>query len=207
MTWHRWWLFVVTELVLCLTPGPAVLFVMATALGQGARRSIWANLGILSGNTFYFVLSAAGLGAVLVASHSAFRIVRYAGAAYLVYLGVATFRGRGVAVQPAADRSNEPGVRVLARAFLTQAANPKALLFFAALLPQFISPTGAVGRQILILCLTSVIVEFAVLFAYGTLASSAARLLRTPRFTKATNRMAGTLLVGAGLGLGLADSD
>ena len=81
MTWHRWWLFVVTELALCLTPGPAVPFVMATALGQGARRSIWVNLGILSGNTFYFVLSAAGLGAVLVASHGAFRVVRYAGAA------------------------------------------------------------------------------------------------------------------------------
>jgi threonine/homoserine/homoserine lactone efflux protein len=206
MTWHRWALFALTELVLCLTPGPAVLFVVATALGQGTRRSIWANLGILSGNTFYFILSAAGLGAVLVASHTVFLMIKYAGAAYLVYLGVATFRGHGVAMQPDANRSNEPGVRILARAFATQAANPKALLFFAALLPQFIAPGESVARQILILGLTSIVVEFGVLFAYGALAAQASRVLRQPRFATVTNRAAGGLLVGAGVGLGLAEA-
>jgi threonine/homoserine/homoserine lactone efflux protein len=184
-----------------------VLFVVATALGQGARRSLWANLGILSGNTLYFILSAAGLGAVLVASHDAFVMVRYAGAAYLVYLGVATFRGRGIAVQPTASRSDERGVRVLARAFATQAANPKALLFFAALLPQFIAPGDSVGWQIFILGLTSVVVEFAVLFAYGVLAASASSVLRGPRFSRITNKAAGSLIVGAGVGLGLAGVD
>lgn len=205
MTWHRWALFVLTELVLCLTPGPAVLFVVATGLGQGARRAIWANVGILSGNAFYFLLSAAGLGAVLVASHQAFLVIKYVGAAYLVYLGIATFVGRGIGLQAAADRSSEPGVRVLARAFATQAANPKALLFFAALLPQFIAPNEPVARQILNLGLTSMVVEFGVLFAYGALAARASRVLQRPRFATATNRAAGGLLVGAGVGLGLVD--
>jgi homoserine/homoserine lactone efflux protein len=205
MTWHRWSLFALTELVLCLTPGPAVLFVVATGLGQGTRRAIWANVGILSGNAFYFLLSAAGLGAVLVASHQAFLVVKYVGAAYLIYLGIATFVGRGIGLQAAADRSSEPGVRVLGRAFATQAANPKALLFFAALLPQFIAPNEPVARQLLTLCLTSMVVEFAVLLAYGALAGRASRVLQRPRFATATNRAAGGLLVGAGVGLGLVD--
>jgi homoserine/homoserine lactone efflux protein len=205
VTWHRWSLFALTELVLCLTPGPAVMFVVATGLGQGTRRAIWANVGILSGNAFYFLLSAAGLGAVLVASHQAFLVVKYVGAAYLIYLGIATFVGRGIGLQAAADRSSEPGVRVLGRAFATQAANPKALLFFAALLPQFIAPNEPVARQILMLGLTSMVVEFAVLFAYGALAGRASRVLQRPRFATATNRAAGGLLVGAGVGLGLVD--
>jgi threonine/homoserine/homoserine lactone efflux protein len=201
---QRLLLFALTELALCLTPGPAVLFVVATALGQGAQRSIWANLGILSGNTFYFALSAAGLGAVLVASHQAFLIIKYIGAAYLVYLGVATFLGRGIGLQATADDSGGSGFRILARAFATQAANPKALIFFAALLPQFILPNESVPKQILILGLTSIVVEFFVLLGYGILAAQASRVLRQPRFATTTNRAAGTLLVGAGIGLGLA---
>jgi len=205
VTWHRWSLFALTELVLCLTPGPAVMFVVATGLGQGTRRAIWANVGILSGNAFYFLLSAAGLGAVLVASHQAFLVIKYVGAAYLIYLGILTFVGRGIALHATADRSKEPGVRVLARAFATQAANPKALLFFAALLPQFIAPNEPVAPQILNLGLTSMVVEFAALFAYGALAGRASRVLQRPRFATATNRAAGGLLVGAGVGLGLVD--
>src|SRR5512146_2778378 len=99
VTWHIWWFFVVTELVLCLSPGPAVLFVVAQALGHGTRRSVWASLGILASNGFYFVLSALGLGAVLLASHVLFRAVKYAGAAYLVWLGIGTIRGGGMAMR------------------------------------------------------------------------------------------------------------
>ena len=207
MTWHRWALFAVTELVLCLTPGPAVLFVVATALGQGARRSVWATVGILAGNTMYFILSAAGLGAVLIASHDAFRIIKLIGAAYLIALGVATIMGRGIASQPTAGRTDGTSLRTFARAFATQAANPKAVLFFVALLPQFIAPNESVAYQVLVLGLTSMAVEFVVLVAYGVMAAQASRVLREPRFATITNRAAGSLLVGAGIGLGFATVD
>ncbi|HEX8907420.1 MAG TPA: LysE family transporter, partial [Longimicrobiaceae bacterium] len=98
MTWQRWAVFMAMEIVLSLTPGPAVLFVVAQGLRYGAVRSLWANLGILSGNAFYFALSATGLGALLLASHDLFAAVRWAGAAYLVWLGISTFVGRGAAV-------------------------------------------------------------------------------------------------------------
>ena len=95
MTWQKWAVFMVMEIVLCLTPGPAVLFVVAQGLRYGAVRSLWANLGILSGNAFYFALSATSVGALLLASNALFTAVKWAGAAYLVWLGVTTFLIRG----------------------------------------------------------------------------------------------------------------
>src|SRR4051812_48102641 len=103
MTWSSWILFACVETVLCLTPGPAVLFVLSCGLSGGGRASLWANGGILSGNAFYFLLSAMGLGAILLASHEVFTVIKYGGAAYLVYLGIQTIRGSGLALPIAGD--------------------------------------------------------------------------------------------------------
>ncbi|HEX6535800.1 MAG TPA: LysE family translocator [Gemmatimonadaceae bacterium] len=207
MTWHTWGFFAVTELVLCLSPGPAVLFVVAQALGHGTRRSVWANLGILASNLFYFVLSALGLGAVLLSSHALFLAVKYIGAVYLVWLGVSTIRGGGVAMRATADRSSVSGPRILARGFATQAANPKALVFFVALLPQFLAPGLALAPQVAVLGGTSLVVEFAVLLGYGVLAGRAAELLAQRRFASRVDTVAGALLMAAGAGLALSGRD
>ncbi len=204
MTWISWLLFAITETALCLTPGPAVLFVLSYALAHGGRRSLYASAGILAGNAFYFLLSALGLGAVLLASHRVFTGITYAGAAYLIYLGVQTFRGAGLAVAGEQVALPEAGWRALTRGFALQAANPKALVFFAALLPQFISPQSPVAPQVAVLGATSVVIEFFVLAGYGYLAGRAARVARQPRFVVATNRASGALLVAAGAGLALA---
>lgn len=208
MTWQKWAVFMVMEIVLCLTPGPAVLFVVAQGLRYGAVRSLWANLGILSGNAFYFALSATSVGALLLASNALFTAVKWAGAAYLVWLGVTTFLGRGAVVETAGAADVAPSVsgpRLLGRGFVLQAANPKALIFFTALLPQFIDPTHSVAPQVLILGVSSVVAEFPVLATYGAFAGRAGRLARRPSFARATNRVAGALLVGAGAGLALAE--
>jgi homoserine/homoserine lactone efflux protein len=205
VTLHTWLLFVATELVLCLTPGPAVLFVVSHGLRHGRRTAVWANLGILSANTLYFLLSALGLGAVLLASHDVFTAIRYAGALYLVYLGVTTFRGRGMTLPT--DSTPLPavgGLRVLMRGFSLQAANPKALLFFAALLPQFVHPDHDPAAQIAILAVTSTVAEFFVLGGYGWFASAASEKAREPRFARLTHRVSGVMLVAAGAGIGLA---
>jgi homoserine/homoserine lactone efflux protein len=200
VSWETWIAFTVTETVLCLTPGPAVLFVLAQGLGGGgAKGALAAATGILAGNTFYFVLSATSLGAVLLASYEVFSAIKWLGAAYLVWLGVRTFLAapalRGVAGVPGAGA----GGRLVVRGFLVQMANPKALVFFGALLPQFIDPDGPLVNQVLVLGLTSLVVELAVLATYGTLAARAAHLAARPAFLAATNRVAGTLLVVAGL--------
>jgi threonine/homoserine/homoserine lactone efflux protein len=181
-----------------------VLFVVSYGLAQGGRASIWANLGILSSNAFYFALSGLGLGAVLLASHDFFTVIKYAGAAYLVYLGIRTILGEGLALS--IERGNRPtanGRRALARGVALQAANPKAVIFFVALLPQFINMQSAILPQVAILGLTSVVIEFFVLAGYGYLAGAAAGAVQRPGFVSALNRASGAMLVIAGASLAL----
>jgi homoserine/homoserine lactone efflux protein len=202
MTWQIWLLFVATEAVLSLTPGPAVLYVLSQAVKRGPGKSVWASGGILSANAMYFVLSATSLGAVIVASYKLFFLVKWVGAAYLVYLGVSSFFGKAsILALPEGDGGASSGPRILRDGFFLQAANPKALLFFTAILPQFINPHRNVGLQILLLGVSSIVVEFMILFTYGQLAGRALATARSPRFEKITNRVAGSLLLGAGLGL------
>ena len=165
---------------------------------------MWGNAGILSANTFYFIVSAFGLSAVLLGSHELFTIVKYAGAAYLVWLGIRTIRGSGLAIGTAAqDRPAVDRWRMLARGFVLQAANPKALLFFVALLPQFIDVHQAIAPQMVILAVTSAVVEFVILAGYGYFAGRAATLARHARFVTATNRASGGLLIATGTLLAL----
>jgi homoserine/homoserine lactone efflux protein len=208
MTWQIWLAFVVVEGMLCITPGPAVLFVLSQAIQRGPAKSVWGIAGILCANTMYFALSATSLGAVIVASYKLFFLIKWLGAAYLVYLGLRSFFGRAsVITLPESNAGSRTGPRILRDGFFLQAANPKALLFFTAILPQFIDAHHNVVFQILLLGITSVMVEFFVLSIYGQLAGRALATARSPRFEKVTNRIAGSLLIGAGIGLaGLRNS-
>lgn len=179
-----------------------MLYVLSQAIRRGPGRSVWASWGILSANTMYFALSATSLGAVIVASYKLFFVVKWLGAGYLVYLGLRSFFGKGsVMALPEARENARSGPRILRDGFVLQAANPKALLFFTAILPQFINPHRSVVFQILVLGITSILVEFIILFTYGQLAGRALATARNPRFEKVTNRIAGSLLIGAGVGL------
>lgn len=197
-----WLLFVITEAVLSMTPGPAVLYVLSQAIRLGHGKSVWASWGILSANAMYFALSATSLGAVIVASYKLFFVIKWLGAAYLVYLGLCSFFGKtSVLSLPDAGGEARTGPRILRDGFVLQAANPKALLFFTAILPQFIDAHHNVALQILILGISSIVVEFVILFIYGQFAGRALSTARSPRFEKVTNRIAGSLLIGAGIGL------
>lgn len=202
MSWQVWLLFVVTEAVLSITPGPAVLYVLSQAIKRGPGKSVWASWGILSANALYFILSATSLGAVIVASYKLFFLIKWLGAAYLVYLGLRSFFAtEPVIALPEGQADSRSGPHILRDGFLLQAANPKALLFFTAILPQFIDAHHNVAFQILVLGISSILVEFAILFVYGQLAGRALAAARNPRFEKITNRVAGSLLIGAGVGL------
>jgi threonine/homoserine/homoserine lactone efflux protein len=184
------------ETVLCLTPGPAVMFIISSALKAGARKSIFSNLGILSANSVYFALSATGIGALLLSS-KLFFAVKWIGAAYLIILGLRLLFDRKT-VEQAAESAvvHYRSHHLYLDGFALQMSNPKAILFFSALLPQFINPHAAVVPQVVILGITSATIEFCILMGYGLIGSSL-----TPRYAKLTNRVAGGLLIGAGAGL------
>ena len=202
MKLQLWLLFVMTEAMLSISPGPAVLYVLSQAIRRGPGKSVWASGGILSSNAMYFALSATSLGAVIVASYKLFFLIKWIGAAYLVYLGLASFFGKtSVLSLPEEKTNSRTGWRILRNGFFLQAANPKALLFFVAILPQFIDAHRNVALQIFILGASSIVVEFIILFTYGQLAGRALATARSPRFEKLTNRVAKSLLINAGIKL------
>jgi homoserine/homoserine lactone efflux protein len=198
VNWETYWLYVATEAALSLSPGPAVMLVIAYGLSHGARRSVWASLGILSANTLYFALSATSLGALLVASQTFFFVVKWCGAAYLVYLGLAALLGQRspITVSKGSAHGTSPGAIYLSGLTL-QLANPKTLVFFVAILPQFVDPRLPIGAQMLWLAAGSVIPELFILAGYGFAASRAARLATDPRFARLTDRVAGVLVLAA----------
>ncbi|MGH9869921.1 MAG: LysE family translocator [Candidatus Polarisedimenticolia bacterium] len=200
MSWESWALFCVTEAVLCVTPGPAVLMVVSTALSRGSRNGLQASLGILAANTGYFVLSATSLGTMLLASWELFSLVKWAGAAYLLWLAAGMIAG---SLRHRPEMPPEPAVRPsrqsasFVQGFLTQAANPKALLFFSAILPQFVDPTGPIARQIVILGVSSVVIELAVLAAYVGACRSAEAWTGRTRLAAPLQAAGGVLLAAA----------
>jgi homoserine/homoserine lactone efflux protein len=158
--------FVVVETVLCIIPGPAVMAVVGASLSR-ERAGYAAASGVVTGNLAYFAISAAGIASVIVQSHTAFQIVRWCGAAYLAYLGIRSLLVREAGLYPdGRDDDSFKMARGWASGALTQLANPKALVFFAAILPQFIDPRESLLTQIVILGIASQCIEFAVLSGY-----------------------------------------
>src|SRR5215831_12386762 len=178
MSLEIWVAFCATETVLCFTPGPAVLFVVSVALARGARPGMAAATGILTTNAGYFALSATGVAAVILASGRLLALLRWVGAGYLVWVGLRMLIWRPTAAD--ALRADAPPPRPVQRAFLralvVQGANPKALIFFVALLPQFIDTSAPVGTQLLVLGASSTVIEFFVLLLYVAVAARARRL-------------------------------
>jgi homoserine/homoserine lactone efflux protein len=194
MSLELWLAFCATETLLCFTPGPAVLFVVSVAMARGAHGGLAGALGILAGNTFYFALSATGIAAVILASHRLFGVLKWAGAAYLVWVGLRMLVSRSGAP---VDVAPQPIRRSFARGFVVQASNPKALVFFVALVPQFIDPNAALGHQVMILGASSLVIELFALSIYVAL-TVRARRLAGERWSGSLERVGGGLLVAAG---------
>lgn len=204
MNFELWLLYVVTDTLMCFSPGPAVLFVIAQGLRWGGRHSLWANGGILAANTIYFGLSATGLGVVLVTSKNLFTAVQWAGAAFLIWLGLRSFFGHaGIQRIRAAGGAAVSGPKLFMQAFALQATNPKALLFFTALLPQFLDVSRPLLPQVLIVAVTGNVIELFVLAFYGYGAGRLAAVALRPEVATWVDRGAGSFLMLAGVLSGL----
>jgi threonine/homoserine/homoserine lactone efflux protein len=202
MTFHIWLVFMMTEFLLSLSPGPAVLLVLSHGLRRGARASRQAALGILFTNACYFTLSALGLGALLLASGRVFTAVKWLGILYLVYLGVKMLIHADGPPGAAAETTPPKTQSSFWQGVALQAGNPKAILFFVALLPQFITPQQPVLPQFALLGTSSIVMELGILFAYGYLAERASAFFTTPRAHLLQERLSGSFLIAAAVGVG-----
>ena len=194
MTLHTWLAFVTVAIAVSLLPGPAVITIVATALRGGFRASLAANAGVLVGDAVFVLAAAGGLGAVLVASHTLFVCVKWAGVAYLAYLGIRALLDRGSNLD---SDVAVPSGRAFRTGLTTQLANPKIVLFFGALLPQFVDPHGPVALQFAILGATFIVSDALVFAAYGALAHQARSLLASRRAGRTLSRITGVAMVGA----------
>jgi len=201
-------LFMAAALALNVTPGPSIAYVMSRSFGQGRTAGLVSAVGLGTGSLLHAVGSALGLSAVVAYSPVAFAVIKYLGAAYLVYLGVGLLRQRTVrladAVPPRLTLS-----RVYWQGVLTEILNPKIALFFLSFLPQFVDPArGSVAGQILFFGLlfhvTGVPINMLVAIAGSAIAAS---FSRNPLVERIRNWLSGIVLIGLGVRLALSQKE
>ncbi|GLU34108.1 LysE family translocator [Trinickia caryophylli] len=209
MSMHTWWLFVATVFVVSAIPGPNMLLVMTHSAQYGHRRAFATMAGCLSALIAMLSISAAGLGVFLQAWPAMFDALRIAGAAYLIYLGVKSWRAVPTADSAAsADSTAAPDTpragaartpaALYRNGFLVAASNPKAILFAAALLPQFIDASRPTLPQFGVLVATFAVIEVSWYLVYAAFGVRVGATLRSDRVTKAFNRLTGGIFVGFG---------
>jgi threonine/homoserine/homoserine lactone efflux protein len=202
---HRFVLFFAAALLLAITPGPGIFYVLARSLAGGRREGIQSSLGTFVGGLFHVFAAALGISAILAASAVAFHTVKYAGAAYLVWLGIRMIRTRNaeLIVETAA-----PSQGAFRQGIFTEALNPKTALFFLSFIPQFITPErGHIFLQFVALGALSVLLNTAADLVVVLLASPLERKLKnSPKFRRRQRVASGLGMIGLGAYVALADT-
>ncbi|MDE8587157.1 MULTISPECIES: LysE family transporter [unclassified Arthrobacter] len=191
--------------LISFTPGAGAINTMSNSLNAGFRRSMWGILGQQAALVVHVLIVALGVGVLVASSPVAFNVIRYAGAAYLVYLGIRQFLSKpAVAQEQAATLRNEPAWSIFRRGFWVNLLNPKAIVFFLAFTPQFIRPEQPLFTQYAVLTATIVVIDILVMwFFFAAAARSFQRFTSTERGQLVLSRVFGALFVGVGILLAL----
>ena len=198
MTIELFLAFLFVHVTASLTPGPAVLLVSAQGMARGWRAGMAATAGILTGNTIYFALSVAGLGVVLASSALAVTLIKYAGAAYLIWLGVQSWRkARQAAHAPPPDPSLAAREAFL-QGLVKQLGNPKSVIYFSALLPLFIIPGETQLWHYALMLVSMHVTEAPILAAYAWMGERGGEAARSPQGRIWRERLAGTAQIAVG---------
>lgn len=198
MSFNTWLAFFVAAWIISLSPGPGAVSCMAAGQRHGFRRALWNILGLQLGVLLLVGICAAGLGAILAASHTLFVAIKWFGVAYLIWLGIQQWRALAMPLEPGEESTHDRWGMVL-RAFLINASNPKGIIFMLAVLPQFIDPHAAQWPQYGLCALTLLFTDVVVMSGYTLLAARVLRALRDPAHIRWLNRGFGSLFVAAGL--------
>jgi threonine/homoserine/homoserine lactone efflux protein len=197
MTFETWLAFAAASAVLLVIPGPTILLVLSYALGRGWRVAAPVAAGVALGDLTAMTLSILGLGVILAQSATLFTVLKWIGAAYLIWLGVKLWRA-GATLEAAPRTDSDSRTRMMAHAWLVTTLNPKSLVFFVAFLPQFLDPARPFWPQMAVFEATFVTLAFLNAFGYALLGARARRLATSPRALRLVNRAGGTALIGAG---------
>jgi len=182
MAWQVWLAFFGAAIAIAVSPGAGAIQSMATGLTHGVRRGYWSILGLEIGLMLQLSLVAAGLGAVVTNSILAFNIIKWIGVAYLFYLAVRQWRTATVDLREQVGRAMDGGrLSLVVRGFLVNATNPKGLVFFLAVLPQFVVPASPLLPQYLAIGVTMVAVDLVVMGLYTALSVRLLTWMQTPR--------------------------
>ncbi|EGF30998.1 putative homoserine/homoserine lactone efflux protein [Oxalobacteraceae bacterium IMCC9480] len=205
MTLATWITFVVAACIIAISPGSGAVLSMSHGLSYGVKRTSVTILGLQAGLLMILVIAGAGVGSLLLASEVAFNAVKIVGALYLIYLGISQWRAR-VDVDDTSPHlsaaADIPGWKKrLMTGFLTNATNPKGIIFMVAVLPQFITGEAALLPQLLILGITMCAIDLMVMHSYAFAASSMQRYFRDARAMKKQNRFFGSVLMAVGAAL------
>ena len=199
-------LFILASAVLLLTPGPAVLYIIARSVDQGRRAGFVSVCAIEVGNLTHVIAATLGLSALLLSSALAFTIVKYLGAAYLVYLGLRTLLTRET-IQATQTKQPESLRRVFSQGVVVATMNPKTALFFVAFLPQFLDPSqGSIGGQMLVLGCIFVMLAVISDSMYALLGTVGQWLRGSRSVVRAERYVAGSVYIGLGVTAALADA-
>lgn len=198
-----WLSYVLTVLILMSTPGPSQLLMLSNSISNGFGRSVYTAAGDLTANFIQMIVASVGLVSLIANSQSFFMLVKWGGVAYLVYLGLKQIlsTSQGPMAHEAARRSRSS---LYWQGFITSAANPKAVIFFAALFPQFIDPNGNLMLQFVVLSSTYLVMDGVFLCCYGKFAAWVSRRA-LPSMRKYLGKLSGMCLIFAAVLLGAKD--
>lgn len=201
MPFENWIAFAAASIVMLAIPGPTILLVISYALGHGRKAGTATVAGVALGDFTAMTASMLGLGALLATSAALFTVLKWVGAAYLIYLGIKLWRAPvigGDASQGDVTGRERP-MRIFLHTYIVTALNPKSIVFFVAFLPQFLVPTLPWLPQMVIFETTFLALAIINAALYGLLASAARNTIRKPSVQRVVNRTGGSLLIGAGL--------
>ena len=196
-----WLYYLVATIILSLTPGPGVFSSISSGLHHGVRLGVWNAVGMQAANLVHVGVVALGLGAILLASETLFETVKWLGVVYLIYLGIVTWRSRPRGFEEDKDDNSSNPRDIFMRGFLVNITNPKGIIFFAAIFPQFIDVTRPQAVQYLALGATTLATDLVIMTGYIALAAKVFRALREPSHLRWVNRGLGGMFVTAGLAL------
>jgi threonine/homoserine/homoserine lactone efflux protein len=206
--WSDLLLFISAALVLLFIPGPAVLYIVARSVEQGRRAGLASASGIATGTLAHVLAATLGLSALLLSSAIAYSVVKYAGAVYLLYLGIKKFRERPAVRDELKQVPALPLRRIYAQGILVQVLNPKTAIFFFAFLPQFVNPArGHVSLQFFVLGMVFILLGLSSDSVWALTAGSAAGWLRQNQaFIRNERYISGTVYLGLGMATAVSGS-